>query len=80
MIAVRTLIRHLAPAASGPAELLRRLNAALCADNPTNLYVTLAHGVYDPADGGVVLALAVIQRRCCVAPTAALKRWRPSRA
>ena len=57
MIAVRTLIRHLAPAASGPAELLRRLNAALCADNPTNLYVTLAHGVYDPADGGVVLAL-----------------------
>jgi phosphoserine phosphatase RsbU/P len=57
MIAVRTLIRHLAPSASGPAELLRRLNAALCADNPTNLYVTLAHGVYDPADGGVVLAL-----------------------
>ncbi len=57
MIAVRTLIRHLAPASSGPAELLSRLNAALCADNPTNLYVTLAHGVYDPADGGVVLAL-----------------------
>ena len=57
MIAVRTLIRHLAPAASGPAELLSRLNAALCADNPTNLYVTLAHGVYDPRDGGVVLAL-----------------------
>ena len=57
MIAVRTLIRHLAPAASGPAELLRRLNAALCADNPTNLYVTLAHGVYDPRDGGVTLAL-----------------------
>jgi phosphoserine phosphatase RsbU/P len=57
MIAVRTLIRHLAPSTSGPAELLSRLNAALCADNPTNLYVTLAHGVYDPADGGVVLAL-----------------------
>ena len=57
MIAVRTLIRSLAPSTSGPAELLRRLNAALCADNPTNLYVTLAHGVYDPRDGGVVLAL-----------------------
>ena len=57
MIAVRTLIRNLAPSTSGPAELLRRLNAALCADNPTNLYVTLAHGVYDPRDGGVVLAL-----------------------
>ena len=37
--------------------MLRRLDAALCADNPTNLYVTLAHGVYDPRDGGVVLAL-----------------------
>ncbi len=57
MIAVRTLIRNLAPSTSGPAELLGRLNAALCADNPTNLYVTLAHGVYDPRDGGVVLAL-----------------------
>ena len=57
MIAVRTLIHSLAPSTSGPAELLRRLNAALCADNPTNLYVTLAHGVYDPRDGGVVLAL-----------------------
>jgi phosphoserine phosphatase RsbU/P len=56
MIAVRTLIRNLAPAASSPAELLGRLNAALCADNPTNLYVTLAHGVYDPRDGGVVVA------------------------
>ncbi len=56
MIMVRTLIRHLAPAASGPADLLRRLNAALAADNPTALFVTLAHGVYDPRDGGVVLA------------------------
>ena len=57
MIAVRTLIRNLAPSSTGPADLLCRLNAALCADNPTNLYVTLAHGVYDPRDGGVVLAL-----------------------
>jgi serine phosphatase RsbU (regulator of sigma subunit) len=56
MIAVRTLLRHLAPSASGPADLLGRLNAALCADNPTNLYVTLAHGVYDPSDGGVVVS------------------------
>ncbi len=55
MVAVRTLIRHLAPAASGPADLLMRLHAALVADNPTNLYVTLAHGVYDPSDGSMVL-------------------------
>jgi serine phosphatase RsbU (regulator of sigma subunit) len=56
MIAVRTLIRHLAPAAGGPADLLLRLHAALVADNPTNLYVTLAHGVYEPRDGSLVLS------------------------
>lgn len=57
MIAVRTLIHHLAPSASGPADLLNRLNKALVADNPTNLYVTLVHGVYDQRDGSVVLSL-----------------------
>jgi serine phosphatase RsbU (regulator of sigma subunit) len=56
MIAVRTLIRNLAPSSRGPADLLVRLNAALCADNPTNLYVTLAHGVYNPRDGRLVVA------------------------
>ncbi|MGH7222925.1 MAG: PP2C family protein-serine/threonine phosphatase, partial [Gemmataceae bacterium] len=56
MIAVRTLIRHLAPSASTPAELLRRLNRALFDDNPTALFVTLLHGIYDRRDGSVVLA------------------------
>jgi sigma-B regulation protein RsbU (phosphoserine phosphatase) len=56
MIAVRTLCRHLAPSAQGPAELLKRLNAALVADNPTALFVTLVHGVYDRRDGSVLLA------------------------
>jgi serine phosphatase RsbU (regulator of sigma subunit) len=56
MIAVRTLIRHLAPTAGSPAELLRRLHTALVADNPTALFVTLAHGVYDRRDGSLVLA------------------------
>jgi serine phosphatase RsbU (regulator of sigma subunit) len=55
MIAVRTLIRNLAPSSSGPADLLRRLNAALAADNPTALFVTLSHGIYDRRDGSVVL-------------------------
>jgi sigma-B regulation protein RsbU (phosphoserine phosphatase) len=56
MIAVRSLARHLAPTAAGPAEMLRRLNTALAADNPTALFVTLAHGVYDGRDGSVALA------------------------
>jgi serine phosphatase RsbU (regulator of sigma subunit) len=55
MIAVRTLIRHLAPSAGSPADLLRRLNAALSADNPTALFVTLLHGVYDRRDGSLLL-------------------------
>ncbi|HWG43096.1 MAG TPA: SpoIIE family protein phosphatase [Gemmataceae bacterium] len=55
MIAVRTLIRHLAPSIHSPAELLRRLNTALVADNPTALFVTLLHGIYDPRDGSVIL-------------------------
>ncbi|HEY7426262.1 MAG TPA: PP2C family protein-serine/threonine phosphatase, partial [Gemmataceae bacterium] len=55
MIAVRTLIRHLAPSADSPAELLRRLNTALSADNPTALFVTLLHGIYDRRDGSLVL-------------------------
>jgi serine phosphatase RsbU (regulator of sigma subunit)/pSer/pThr/pTyr-binding forkhead associated (FHA) protein len=58
MIAVRTLSRHLAPSASGPSDLLRRLHTALVADNPTSLYVTLVHGIYDPHDGSVVFATA----------------------
>jgi sigma-B regulation protein RsbU (phosphoserine phosphatase) len=56
MIAVRSLGRHLAPAASGPADWLRCLNEALVADNPTALFVTLAVGMLDPRDGVVRLA------------------------
>ncbi len=56
MIAVRTLSRQLAPSATGPAELLARLHKALAADNPTQLFVTLACGTYDASDGSIVLA------------------------
>jgi serine phosphatase RsbU (regulator of sigma subunit) len=56
MIMVRTLSRNLAPLANGPADLLRRLNAALVADNPTALFVTLIHGIYDAQEGTVILA------------------------
>jgi serine phosphatase RsbU (regulator of sigma subunit) len=56
MIAVRTLSRHLAPAAAGPADFLVRLNEALVADNPTSLFVTLLYGVYDHRNGSVLVA------------------------
>jgi phosphoserine phosphatase RsbU/P len=56
MIAVRTLGRHLASAAGSPSQTLRKLNDALSKDNPSAMFVTLLHGLYDPRTGEVVLA------------------------
>jgi serine phosphatase RsbU (regulator of sigma subunit) len=56
MVAVRTLGRHLASAGGSPAATLGQLNAALAADNPSGMFVTLAHGIYEPATGRVVLS------------------------
>ncbi len=56
MVAVRTLARHLAPAATGPADALGRLNDALAVDNPSAMFVTMVHGLYDPRSGSLVLA------------------------
>ncbi len=58
MVAVRTLCRHLAHEVDSPVQLLARLNAGLAADNPSCMFVTLAHGDYDPATGEVVVASA----------------------
>jgi serine phosphatase RsbU (regulator of sigma subunit) len=58
MVAVHALCRHLAAAADSPAATLRRLNTALAADNPSGQFVTLAHGLYDPRKGEVVLTSA----------------------
>jgi serine phosphatase RsbU (regulator of sigma subunit) len=56
MIAVRTLIRHLALASSSPGETLQSLNNAIVGDNPTNLFVTMTHATFDPATGEVIVA------------------------
>jgi serine phosphatase RsbU (regulator of sigma subunit) len=58
LVAVRTLCRHLAKELDSPARLLKRLNEALAADNPSCMFVTLIHGIYDPARGEVLLASA----------------------
>src|SRR5207248_170946 len=58
MIAVRTLSRHLASAATGPAETLARLNASLSVGNPSAMFVTLVYASYDPRTGDVVLSSA----------------------
>jgi serine phosphatase RsbU (regulator of sigma subunit) len=58
MVAVRTLCRHLAKEAGSPAQILARLNTALADDNPSCMFVTLAHGTYAPGTGQVVLSSA----------------------
>ena len=78
MIAVRTLARHLAPAASGAADFLQRLNVALAADNPTHLFVTLMlRHLRRQATAACRWPAAGTRRRCCGTPTAT-SRWSPS--
>ena len=56
MVAVRTLTRHLASAAENPSTALAKLNAALSLDNTSGMFVTLAHGLYEPETGAMLLA------------------------
>jgi sigma-B regulation protein RsbU (phosphoserine phosphatase) len=58
MIAVRTLCRHLVKEVEHPGQLLAKLNVELADNNPTCMFVTLAHGLFDPATGHVLLATA----------------------
>ncbi len=58
MVAVRALCRHLVKETDRPAQLLAKLNLELAEDNPSCMFVTLAHGIYDPATGQVVIASA----------------------
>jgi len=58
MVAVHALGRHLAASGDGPSQTLTRLNGALAADNPSGMFVTLAHGLCDRATGEIVLASA----------------------
>ncbi len=56
MVAVRTLARHLAKETPDPADMLTRLNEALGAENESGMFVTLLHGLYEPATGRLTLA------------------------
>jgi serine phosphatase RsbU (regulator of sigma subunit) len=58
LVAVRTLARHLGKEGRSPVETLTALNRDLADDNPSCMFVTLAHGLYDPASGEVRLASA----------------------
>ena len=53
MVAVRTLCRSLVKDGGSLVQTLIRLNAALADDNPSCMFVTLIHGLYEPASGKV---------------------------
>jgi serine phosphatase RsbU (regulator of sigma subunit) len=56
MVKVQTLVRHLAALTHRPSETLSRLNTALVQNNPSSMFVTLSHGLYDWRTGEVILA------------------------
>src|SRR5262249_4747056 len=56
MVKVQTLVRHLAAVTRGPSETLARLTVALAQNNPSSMFVTLVHGIFDGRTGDVVLA------------------------
>lgn len=58
MSATRGLLRSLAQSASGPGDLLGRLNRLLLRDFPGGRYVTMVYGVLDPEEGTLTFANA----------------------
>ena len=53
MAVTRTLIRATAMPGRRPLEILQRVNAQLCAENPANLFVTMILGIVETATGRI---------------------------
>jgi len=51
MAVTRTLIRATAIPGRSPLEILQRVNAQLCAENPANLFVTMILGIVETSTG-----------------------------
>jgi sigma-B regulation protein RsbU (phosphoserine phosphatase) len=58
MAVTTTLVRMIGPEAADPAEVLLRVNDALAAHNPRNMFVTLACAIFEPRAGKVGYASA----------------------
>jgi len=58
MSAVRGILRSVAPLASGPGEVLARVNQVLLDDVPTGRYVTMIYAVIDPGRRTLTFASA----------------------
>ena len=53
MAVTRTLIRATVVPGRKPLEILQKVNAQLCAENPANLFVTMILGIVDTATGRI---------------------------
>ncbi len=73
MSATRGMLRSLAPMATGPAEVLTRLNNMLLEDFPSGRFVTMAYAELDPAKRTLRLANAGHLPPLVVEPTG--HRW-----
>ncbi len=58
MSATRGIVRSLAPLASGPGEVLARVNQMMLDNVPTGRYVTMIYAVLDPASRTLTFASA----------------------
>ena len=58
MSSVRGILRSLAPSASGPGEVLTRVNQILLDDVPTGRYITMIFAVLDPSRRKLTFASA----------------------
>jgi sigma-B regulation protein RsbU (phosphoserine phosphatase) len=58
MAMTTTLVRIFGVEPAGPADVLRRVNDALAAQNPRDMFVTLACAVFEPRAGRVAYASA----------------------
>ena len=54
MAVTRTLIRATAAPGREPLEILKKVNAQLCAENPANLFVTMILGMVETSTGRMV--------------------------
>jgi serine phosphatase RsbU (regulator of sigma subunit) len=58
MAAARSMIRALAQTLGSPGEILKRVNAALYPDTPSNMFVTCFYAILHPDSGRLLYANA----------------------
>jgi serine phosphatase RsbU (regulator of sigma subunit) len=58
MSGARSMLRAVAQASNSPGDALRRVNDALVADIPPNMFVTCFYAILDPKSGSLTYANA----------------------